>query len=277
MKIRTVWAVCFSATGTTQTVVTAVAGRAGELLGAGVESFCFNAPQARERELSFGGDELVIFGIPVYAGRVPNLLLPYIRDRVRGEGTAAVPVVLYGNRSYDDALSELCGVLGGHGFCPVAAGAFVGQHAFSRILGAGRPDGADLALAGELAERTAEKLLRLDRLPAEGVAVPGCWPPRPYFTPRDRRGEPIRDFLKARPVTAPDRCDRCGLCVRLCPMGAIDPRDPAQVTGTCIKCCACVKRCPTGAKFFDHPGYLYHQHELEEQYAARRAPSEIFD
>ena len=31
-----------------------------------------------------------------------------------------------------------------------------------------------------------------------------------------------------------------------------------------------------GAKYFDHEGYLYHQHELEDQYAGRRAPSEIF-
>jgi ferredoxin len=59
-------------------------------------------------------------------------------------------------------------------------------------------------------------------------------------------------------------------------MGAIDPADVSSVTGTCIKCCACVKRCPKGAKFFDHEGYLYHQRELEEQYAQRRAESKIF-
>ena len=28
----------------------------------------------------------MIFGTPVYAGRVPNLLLPYIRDKVKGNG-----------------------------------------------------------------------------------------------------------------------------------------------------------------------------------------------
>ena len=47
------------------------------------------------------------------------------------------------------------------------------------------------------------------------------------------------------------------------------------MVGKCIKCCACVKKCPKGAKYFDHEGYLYHQHELEELYA-RRADSEIF-
>ena len=55
--------------------------------------------------------------------RVPNLLLPYIRDMIHGGGTLAVPVVLYGNRNYDDGLMELRNVLRDNGFCPVAAGA----------------------------------------------------------------------------------------------------------------------------------------------------------
>ena len=215
-------------------------------------------------------------GTPVYAGRVPNLLLPYVRDMIHGEGTLAVPVVLYGNRNYDDGLMELRNVLRDNGFCPVAAGAFVGEHSFSRILGAGRPDGEDMALVGELGERAADKVKNLTELPREAIQVNGCDPIRPYYTPRDRHGEPIKDFLKAKPVTDPDKCVKCGLCARLCPMGSIDPADVSNVAGKCIKCCACVKKCPTGAKYFDHEGYLYHQHELEDQYAARRAPSEIF-
>ena len=84
-----------------------------------------------------------------------------------------------------------------------------------------------------------------------------------YTSPRDRHGEPIKDFLKAKPVTDSDKCVKCGLCARLCPMAAIDPNDVSSVVGKCIKCCACVKKCPKGAKYFDHEGYLYHQHELE--------------
>ena len=82
--------------------------------------------------------------------------------------------------------------------------------------------------------------------------------------------------MKAKPVTDPDKCVKCGLCARLCPMGSIDPNDVSNVAGKCIKCCACVKKCPKGAKYFDHEGYLYHQHELEDQYAGRRAESKIF-
>ena len=43
-----------------------------------------------------------------------------------------VPVVLYGNRDYEDALKELCDLVSEQGFVPVAAGAFIGEHSFSR-------------------------------------------------------------------------------------------------------------------------------------------------
>ncbi len=276
MKIKTVHAVYFSGTGTTEKVATTLAKDLAERLGAGYDAYCFNLPEARKESLSFGPEDLVVVGTPVYAGRVPNLLLPYVRDMIHGEGTLAVPVVLYGNRNYDDGLMELRNVLRDNGFCPVAAGAFVGEHSFSRILGAGRPDGEDMALLAKLGEKTADKVKNLTEAPGEAVQVNGCDPIRPYYTPRDRHGEPIKDFLKAKPVTDPDKCVKCGLCARLCPMGSIDPADVSNVVGKCIKCCACVKKCPTGAKYFDHEGYLYHQHELEDQYAGRRAPSEIF-
>lgn len=276
MNIKTVWAVYFSGTGTTEKVVTSLAGELAQSLGAEYKRFCFNLPKDREGELTFGGEDLVVFGVPVYAGRVPNLLLPFVRDKVKGSATLAVPVVLYGNRNFDDGLMELRNVLGSNGFCPVAAGAFVGEHSFSRVLGAGRPDGEDMALVSQLAEKAAEKVRALEGAPEEMVAVAGCDPIRPYYTPRDRHGEPIKDFLKAKPVTDPAKCVKCGLCARLCPMGSIDPQDVSNVAGKCIKCCACVKKCPMGAKYFDHEGYLYHQHELEEQYASRRAESQIF-
>ncbi|MEG2935775.1 MAG: 4Fe-4S binding protein, partial [Clostridium sp.] len=73
-----------------------------------------------------------------------------------------------------------------------------------------------------------------------------------------------------------ESCSKCGECISMCPMNAIDASDPALVSGICIKCCACIKRCPQEAKYFDDEGYLYHMRELEEQYGATRKEPELF-
>lgn len=269
MTVSTVWAVYFSGTGTTERTVRRIAGELARQLGAEQRSFDFTPPQARQQELSFCETDLVVFGTPVYAGRVPNVLLPFLREKLRGHGAAAIPVVLFGNRNYDDALIELRDLLTSDGFACFAAAAFVGEHSFSRTLGAGRPDAEDLARMDAFA-RDACRVLQAgtQRIP---VPVSGQEPIRPYYTPRDRYGKPI-NILKVRPRTDLSRCTGCGLCAGLCPMGSIDPGDPAHFNGICIKCCACVKKCPAGAKFFDDAGYLYHQHELEEVYARRAEP-----
>ena len=138
--MTTVWAVYFSGTGTTERTVTHIAGELARLLAAPCRSLDFTRPQVRQQKLDFSQSDLVVLGTPVYAGRVPNVLLPFLREKIRGGGALAVPVVLFGNRNYDDALIELRDILQQDGFRCVAAGAFVGEHSFSRTLGAGRPD-----------------------------------------------------------------------------------------------------------------------------------------
>lgn len=274
MKLEKIWAVYFSGTGTTRRTVERIAGGIASRLNLPAESVDFSRPAVRQETLRFGEKDLVVFGTPVYAGRVPNVLLPFLRERIMGGGALAVPVVLFGNRNYDDALIELRNILAADGMHPIAAGAFVGEHSFSRVLGANRPNAEDEALMDEFAARVAELAAGLDAAPVKSVAVRGKEPLRPYYTPRDRAGNPI-NILKVKPKTDLSRCGGCGLCADLCPMGSIDPADVSAVRGICIKCCACVKGCPTGAKFFDDAGYLYHQHELEAQYA-RPAENEVF-
>lgn len=257
MKIHAMY---WSATGTTRTVVRRIAQTLAARAGAAVTGHDFTRPAMRTQEIRFGPDDLVVFGTPVYAGRVPNVLLPFLRT-VQGGGALAVPVVLFGNRNFDDGLIELRDLLVQDGFRPIAGAAFVGQHAFSRVLAAGRPDADDLALADRFAEQIWDKVCSGVGLDTP-VAVRGEQPIRPYYTPRDRAGRPI-NILKVKPKTDAARCDGCGKCVAVCPMGSIDPGDPTAVTGICIKCCACERICPTGAKYFDDPGYLYHKEELE--------------
>lgn len=274
MRVRNIWAVYFSATGTTEKTVKTIACAAAQVLDAPWQSISFTLPEERQEKLQFSTGDLVILGVPVYAGRVPNVLLPFLTEKVIGNGALAVPVVLYGNRNYDDALMELRNILQANHFACVAGAAFVGEHSFSRVLAAGRPDGEDCALMEGFAQAVGRKVRRLPFTPETAVAVGGCDPIRPYYKPRDREGNFI-NILKVKPVTDMEKCTLCGLCAEKCPMGSIRVDNVAEVAGICIKCCACVKGCPTGAKYFTDEGYLYHQHELEEMYA-RRGEVEMF-
>ena len=235
----------------------------------------FTLPQARQETRSYGPGDLVIFGTPTYAGRIPNKLLPFVQSGFQGNGALAVPVAVFGNRSYDNALMELRNTLRDGGFHPVAGAAFSCQHAFSPSQNAGRPDISDLTIAAGFAYDVFQKVEGItDPAAAVPVAVPGNDPVGPYYTPRDRHGNPI-NILPVKPKTS-DACTQCGLCAQQCPLGAIDAEDAHQVPGKCMKCNRCVKHCPVGAKYFDDPNYLYHKSELEDLYSWPRKTPELF-
>lgn len=274
MKIKKVWAVYFSATGTTKKVTAGLAESLAENLGAPCEVYDFTLPVKRTEAPNFGREDLVVFGTPVYAGRVPNVLLKYL-DTLEGNGASAIPVVLYGNRNYDDGLIELRDILEKRELHTLAAAAFIGEHSFSYILAKDRPDEADMAVLKSFAKRTAEKIEMLDvDSMAEPIAVEGIpYPYRGYYQPRDRAGNPV-DIRKVKPLTNSD-CNSCMICAEVCPMGSISSVDVREFTGICIKCGACVKQCPQNAKYYGDEGFLYHQHELEEG-LTRRAEPELF-
>ena len=267
MRFENVWAVYFSACGSTRRVLRAMAEAAGEALILPVRELDYTLPPARERDYAFNEKDLIFWGSPTYAGRLPNVLLPFLRGHFTGGGAAAVAVVLYGNRGYDDALKELCEVLAGNGFCPAGAAALAAEHAFAPALAYGRPNAGDMAEITAFARQTALALQRTGC--PQPVVVPGREPIGPYYTPLGMDGEPAR-FLKAKPVTDPEKCTQCGRCATLCPMGSIPRETPQECGGICIKCQACVKGCPAGAKYFADAAFCSHRAMLEQTYTKRR-------
>ena len=107
MKITTVY---FSATYTTHRIVGHLAKRLSEEV-----TECDITNQAPAKEVFISKDEVLVVGIPVYAGRVPEMAVERIRQ-FKGEGTPAIAVAVYGNRDYDDALLELSDLLSENGW-----------------------------------------------------------------------------------------------------------------------------------------------------------------
>ena len=274
MEIKRVWKIFFSATGTTEKITSVAADCLGASCGAEVFTYDFTLPESRGNFPALCETDLVIFGCPTYAGRLPNLLLKYL-DTIKGNGAFAVPLVTFGNRAFDNSLAELSALLESHGFHTIAAAAFSCEHSFSTTLGGGRPDENDIKEAENFALSVFGKMVKsvafCEEIPS--IKVDGT-PDAPYYQPRDRHGNPI-DIRKVKPVTT-GACTGCGLCAELCPMGAISREDFSEVPGICIKCCACTKKCPTGAKIFTDPGFLYHKEELEAMYGNRRAENSFY-
>ena len=266
MRIRRIAAAFFSPTGNTEKLAKAMQQVLTEVSGIPAEVIDFTPPSARNMQYEFGSEDLLIIGLPVYAGRLPNKILPFVQENLKGDGTLSIPFVCYGNRAFDDGLSELVYEQKNTGFFPAAAAAFATQHAFATALAHGRPDEADLEEAKSFALKTWRIVSGAgspEDLPE--LQVSGSTPPGPYYRPKRMDGEPAV-FLKAKPLIDPNRCIDCRTCARVCSMGSIDPTDVTSVPGVCIKCQACVTHCPQGARYFNHPDFLSHKEMLETNY-----------
>ena len=136
-------AVYFSPTGNTKKSVDAMA-RALDADYQAVDLTVAPGEDGQEFPLQmwFSGEDFVIFGMPVYGGRLPALAAKRLSG-LHGEQTPCVLVVTYGNRHYDDALVELQDLCEAQGFVVKGAAALVGRHTYGEIQ-MDRPDAADL-------------------------------------------------------------------------------------------------------------------------------------
>jgi ferredoxin len=260
MEIRKVNMLYFSPTGTTRKIIRAVTEGIVRENGFPIGEYDFTRLKDKLPPIpAFVPDELVIIGMPVYVGRIPRIILPYL-EALEGNSTPCVILGLYGNRHYDDYLVELEDLLRPRGFLPMAAAAFIGEHSFSNKLAGGRPNTEDLDLARNFGKNLFAKLARSKEPPA---LADGCIPGhRPYRSFRKAGGNPPAPELGA-------ACTNCLRCVEACPTGAISPQGPTLIDNLkCILCRSCARACPVGAIEFAYPGYAEHRELLVDTYGS---------
>ncbi len=245
----TTYAAYFSPTGGTKEGALAIAAA----LGAPVE-LDLTLVTAKPAVTEFSADDVVVFGAPVYGGRIYAGAAKRF-SALHGNGTPCVVTVTYGNRAYEDALIELYDLAAANGFIPVAGAALVAQHTYGDIQ-RGRPNDEDAAADRAFGDKVEAKLKSGERTPC---AVPGN---RPYKD--GGRGG------KFRPLTDAGACISCGICASECPEQAIDYVDVSKIDGDkCIACFRCIRACPTDAKNMNDEKYNAFAAEFTEKLKAR--------
>lgn len=230
-----------------------------------METYDFTLKENRI-ELNFTSDDIVIIAVPTYAGRVPNRIMPYIKDCIKSSGSIGIAVTSFGNRSFDYSLTELKLLMKNNGFRVISGLAVPSAHSFASI-GENRPDEEDMTFVSECADKIVSEILSGATGEPE---FPGEKDTLTYYKPLKKDGSPA-SFLKAVPVIDKTKCTGCMACTKVCPEGTINT-DTCENTGVCIKCQACIKVCPQGARYFNNEDFLSHKEYLEENHSDRKLP-----
>lgn len=232
MKPNELKLVYFSPTGTTRKVMMEMAAAIR------MKSVSYDLTVHKEKKpaLHFRENEFVLFGVPVYAGRVPASFLQYFED-LSGKGTPAAVFVTYGCREYEDALLELKNEVEARGFHVIGAAAFPVEHSLVRSIGLGRPNKKDLGEIADFGVQLKRRIQKEESFDNIQITVPGN---ATYKKPGPFSLVPKVDATV---------CTGCGNCAKVCPAGAISLKEPKKTDKKkCISCQKCVRVCKEKAR-----------------------------
>lgn len=191
-------------------------------------------PTESGKEYVLSENDVCIISVPSFGGRVPEVANEHIR-KINANGAKTILVCVYGNRAYEDTLTELQDETEKCGFRCIAAIAAIAEHSIVRQFANGRPDENDekelTAFGKKIKEKTENGDFELHN------AFSGSH-------------NAYRERGAAVSIPEPsDACNQCGVCAKQCPTGAINLGDVTQTDKQkCIACMKCVAVCPQKAR-----------------------------
>lgn len=208
----------------------------------------------RREKKSFSSQELLVAAAPVYRGQLP-VLKDQLFSNLKGNHTPCVIMAAYGNRHYDDTLSQMKRILEERGFVCIGAIAPIIPHIYSDKLGAGRPNEQDEAIFKKFAVLIKKRIEEGEKQGFISVKVPG-------------NPMPDKKEMKVLPqILDKEKCTNCQVCVQKCPVYAISKETLEVDEDKCISCMRCALLCKKNARTFH---YSKIQEDLEKEFLVPR-------
>lgn len=216
----------FSPTGGTK--------RAADIIAKNLNGEYIDVDLCRDIEaMKLGADDVCLISVPSYGGRVPAAAIERLQ-KISVSGTRAILNCVYGNRHWDDTLTELQDALEDIGFVCIAAIASVAEHSIFRQFGAGRPDAEDELQLIDFVKQIQKKLDNNEIMDSELTGS--------HNTYKEFNGISIKP-------EGNENCVSCGTCAKKCPVNAISFENLKTTDQEkCICCMRCVSICPVNAR-----------------------------
>jgi ferredoxin len=212
-------------------------------------------PVERERLAALADFDVLALGFPVYAVDSPSFLQAYLHEMVPGDGRGAYVFCTKGTvagntvrrnlrrlaeRGYVPLGGVSVGMPGSDGLAFVRKGSWMARAALEK-------DFDHLHTVDQLAERMRVELSGMAEgkpveayrqpLPVSATGVLGDWLWSASYVA-------FAGYLRNK-LSADNQCISCGLCARICPLGAVELIDGRPSFGAqCALCMRCIHACP---------------------------------